>query len=88
MLATVNYPPPSVVTVTFVRPVMNRDEAAEYLRVSVASIDNWITEGSLKCARIGRSVRIRKEWLDEYIEEHMVDSDAVKIAARMLEQMK
>jgi excisionase family DNA binding protein len=84
----VNNPPPAIVEVTFIRPVMNRKEAAEYLRVSCKTIDTWIAEGKLKCSRIGHSVRVRREWLDEYMDDNCDSRDAKETARRMLEQMK
>jgi len=81
----VDMPP---VVVVFVRPVMNRDEAAEYLRVCTKTIDTMIMEGKLKHSRLGKSVRIRKEWLDELMEESSDFVDAKETARRMLEQMK
>lgn len=79
---------PTPVIVAFVRPVMNRTEAAEYLRVCAKTIDTWIAEGKLKHSRLGKSVRIRKEWLDELMEESCDSTDAKETARRMLEQMK
>lgn len=46
------------------------DQAAEYIAVSKPTIREWMTDG-LRHARVGeRIVRIKQEWVDEYIEAH------------------
>ena len=49
-------------------PLLKREEAAEVLSQSVRKLDLEIACGNLKVVRIGRSVRIRPEALDQYIE--------------------
>ena len=39
-------------------------EAANYLRVSVASLRRATRRGDLKCLRVGKLVRFQKHWLD------------------------
>lgn len=49
-------------------PLLTRCEAAEALHQSLRAIDNIIADGSLKVVRIGRSVRIRRETLEEFVD--------------------
>jgi excisionase family DNA binding protein len=44
------------------RRIATRKEAAEFLRVSDRTIENYVTNGKLKARRIGRYVRF--EWAD------------------------
>ena len=50
------------------KKLLDRHEAAEFLGVSVRTIDEQTANGSLKCVRIGRAVRFRPETLDSYTE--------------------
>ena len=47
--------------------VMTLDEAAAYLRVSVADVQAIIDSGELKARKIGAQLRISKEAIDEYL---------------------
>jgi excisionase family DNA binding protein len=49
-------------------PLLTRHEAAEALNQSLRTIDENIANGSLRIVRIGRSVRIRPEALEEFID--------------------
>ena len=48
---------------------LTTDEAAEYLRVSQFTVWRWCHQGRLPAFQINRIWRIRKEKLDEFIEE-------------------
>lgn len=53
---------------TGVTPVlMTRHEAAQYLNISLRTLDEQIYQKEVQVVRIGRSVRLRKERLDEFI---------------------
>jgi excisionase family DNA binding protein len=49
-------------------PLLTRHEAAEALHQSLRTVDENIANGSIKVVRIGRSVRIRPEALEEFID--------------------
>lgn len=42
-------------------------DVADELRVSVVSVRAWVGEGRLRAFRCGRVIRVRREWLDEFI---------------------
>lgn len=48
--------------------LLNRAQAAAHLGVALRTIDELISNGSLRCVRIGRSVRFRAVSLEEFIE--------------------
>lgn len=50
------------------KKLLDRHEAADFLGVSVRTIDEQTSNGSLKCVRIGRSVRFRPATLESYTE--------------------
>ena len=47
--------------------MMTRHEAAQYLNISLRTLDEQIYQKEVQVVRIGRSVRLRKERLDEFI---------------------
>lgn len=47
-------------------PVLTPQEAAQYLRISVASLLRHTPTGEIKAFRVGKLWRYRKSWLDEY----------------------
>lgn len=49
-------------------PWMTREEAAEYLRCSVPTIDRYARSGLLPKHRLGRAVLFKKEELDALVE--------------------
>lgn len=48
--------------------LLNRAQAAAQLGVALRTIDELISNGSLKVVRIGRAVRFRPESLQDFIE--------------------
>ncbi len=47
-------------------PVLTPQEAAQYLRISVASLLRHTRTGEIKAFHVGKLWRYRKSWLDEY----------------------
>ena len=47
--------------------VLTVSDVADELRVSVVSVRTWVGEGRLRAFRCGRVIRVRREWLDEFI---------------------
>jgi excisionase family DNA binding protein len=48
--------------------LMNTDEAAHYLRLSVHTVRAWSREGKLKTVKLGRLLRFRLADLDDFVE--------------------
>jgi len=55
--------------------LMNREEAAEYLRLSPRTLANWQCSGRKKvpCFKVGRLVFYRKPELEKWLELHAVN---------------
>ncbi len=49
--------------------ILTVSEAAAYLRVSESSLRRWIGSGLVRCARLGRILRFRREALHEWVKE-------------------
>lgn len=49
--------------------IATRETAAEYLGLSVRSVDNLVASKQIKSTRIGKSVRFRWQDLDEFLEK-------------------
>jgi excisionase family DNA binding protein len=47
---------------------MTKAEAAEMARVSVSTVERAIRAGELRAGHAGGLVRIRPEWVDEWLE--------------------
>ena len=50
--------------------LLSPKEAADYLNVTVSKVRKDIHQGAIETVRIGRCVRIRKEFLDELIRKN------------------
>jgi excisionase family DNA binding protein len=48
-------------------PLLDFEAAAAYLNISTRSVADHIRAGCIRHARIGKHIRIRAEWLDEFI---------------------
>ena len=48
------------------------DAAAEYVHLSPESLRRAVQRGDLTCARLGRLVRYRKSWLDEWADRQAI----------------
>ena len=57
------------------REIYTKREAADYLRVSVRSIENYLASGRLGHFKIGKSVRISRAALDAFLQRHFVEPD-------------
>jgi excisionase family DNA binding protein len=66
-----------------VREVFNRQEAAEYLGVSKETVTAWCKKGALRHVKFGRSLRIRKEWCIEFLEERAAGGSHTPVADAM-----
>ena len=49
-------------------PVMDMEEAAEYLKINYFSLAKEARMGLIKSKKFGRRRKFRKEWLDEWME--------------------
>ena len=60
-------------------PLLTRDEAAGYLRLSVSKLDTAARNGEIRRVKIGDGPRARVLYrindLDEYVAKHLVDCD-------------
>ncbi len=54
--------------------IFTKQHAAKHLNISTRTIDRLIFSGQLKAYKIGRSVRISQEQLDEFLEASVLDS--------------
>lgn len=56
------------------KSILTIDEVMELLTVTRFTVHKWIKEGKLKAVRIGRELRVTKEYLDEFLESNTVDN--------------
>ena len=68
------------------RDVFNREEAAEYLGLHPSTITELCHDGALRHAKIGRALRIRREWCNEYLEAIAAGGEATPVADRLIAQ--
>lgn len=52
------------------RPFMTTHEISELLKVSEATVRNWIHEGELRAVRFGREFRVAAKDLEAFVEAH------------------
>ena len=52
------------------KPFMTTHEIAELLKVSEATVRNWIHEGDLRAVRIGRDFRVAAKDLEAFVNAH------------------
>lgn len=48
--------------------ILTAPEAAEAMRVHLQTVQALIRRGELRAARVGRVYRIKREWLDQYLD--------------------
>lgn len=53
------------------------EQTAEYLNVTVRAIRNWIAFGTIEYVKMGKYVRFRKSYLDQWIEKNTVKAKKV-----------
>jgi len=58
--------------------ILTKKQAADQLNISSRTIDRLILSGQLKAYKIGRSVRIAQEYLDEFLESSKYDPIALR----------
>ena len=49
------------------------DDIMEILSVKRTTVHKWIKEGELKAVKIGRMLRIPKEFYDEFMRKNIID---------------
>ncbi|MDQ3965563.1 MAG: helix-turn-helix domain-containing protein [Actinomycetota bacterium] len=49
--------------------LLNVEDVAEFLGVQQTTVQRWCREGSLPCMKIGKSWRVRREALDQFLKE-------------------
>jgi excisionase family DNA binding protein len=66
--------------------ILTPQEAADVLKVSASTITRLCARGELQHVRIGKLVRIRREWLDAYLDRGSNGSDGVSNAGATVQQ--
>ena len=56
------------------KSIFTIDEVMELLSVTRFTVHKWIKDGKLRAVRIGRELRVTKEYLDEFLESNTVDN--------------
>lgn len=56
------------------KSILTIDEVMELLSVTRFTVHRWIKDGKLRAVRIGRELRVTKEYLDEFLESNTVDN--------------
>ena len=56
------------------KSILTIDEVMELLSVTRFTVHKWIKDGKLKAVRIGRELRVTREYLDEFLESNTVDN--------------
>lgn len=55
--------------------LLNIQETASYLRISVSTLYRWIHEKKIEHIKLGSRVLFSKEYLDEFIKSRTVNSE-------------
>ena len=50
------------------------DDIMDILNVKRKTVHDWIKQGKMKAVRIGRQLRIPKEYYDEFMNKNMIDN--------------
>ena len=48
-----------------IQPLLTINDAADYLNVSDRWVRDAVRAGRMRCTKVGKHTRFRKEWLDE-----------------------
>jgi excisionase family DNA binding protein len=67
-------------------PWLTIDQTSEYAQVSRRTIEVWLKDG-LRFSRVGRTVRIRREWIDEYLEAFSIQSNVDQVIEEIRAEM-
>lgn len=51
------------------------EEVAEYLRVSVGTVYNWVSQRSIPFEKVGSATRFRLSTIDQWIKSHPVEPE-------------
>ena len=51
---------------------LSPDDAARYVHLSPESLRRAVQRGDLTCARLGRLIRFRRSWLDEWADRQVL----------------
>lgn len=51
------------------------EETAQHLNVTVRAIRNWIAFKKIEHVKVGKYIRFRKSYLDQWIEKNTVKAD-------------
>ena len=54
--------------------LLNVQEAASYLRISVSTLYRWVHQKKIKHVKIGSRVLFSQEYLDEFINNNTMDT--------------
>jgi len=53
-------------------PFMTKEEAMNYLKISYSTMAALLKNNKITSSRLGRDLRFKKEWLDEYMDSRTV----------------
>ena len=62
---------------------MTTHEIAELLKVSEATVRNWIHEGELRAIRVGREFRVAAKDLEAFVEAHETQPASTRSTSNM-----
>ena len=51
------------------KDLLSTEEIAEYLGVGLVTVYRWCKEGSLRCIKLGKHWRIRREALEDFLKQ-------------------
>lgn len=55
--------------------IYTRQEAADTLKISLPTLDKYISEGHLEAYKLGKSIRIAKEQLQKFLNNFLFSAD-------------
>jgi excisionase family DNA binding protein len=55
--------------------LMTKKEAAQFLRITVRTLENWVREGHVSQLKISRTVRFRRDVLLEDLKRNQVSAE-------------
>lgn len=54
-----------------------REQAADYLQISIQTLDNYINEGEMDVYKFGRNVRISQEQIQNFLDQHIYSASQI-----------